>query len=934
MTGRRGVGAAAVALAAVAAAFALMGGQGLAVEVMEVVAGADGPEQVVLDAALYVPAGVSADEPAPAILLAHGFLSDRFAVDGFARDLAADGYVVLTWSARGFGASGGSIGLADPAREIADVSALVDLLAVRDEVVRDGSGDPRVAIVGASYGGGTALLAAAAEPRLDAVVASAAWHDLAESLAPNGVADGPPGILAVGWTSTLFTGSGLTSSLEGLLGNQGAVPVPAGPSEPPDPCGRFADEVCDLYLDAAVRGTLTGTYPEVLQRASPAGRLDAVVAPTLLLQGQQDTLFDLEASRRNAAEIAVGGAPVRLRWVPGGHGTVGGGRPTPMMRDEIDRWLDRWLHPSGAVGDDGLTPGGDRHEPVVPFTWTDEVSDVVRDHDHLPHAGSTADLGTEPDDGLGPDPNVGQRSWVLSADGRLVADADVDGGPLAGARSILSPAGGQPAAVSTLPGTGGLAGLLPSVDIPGQHVNFVTEPMADAVTLLGPPRLRLLLDGDADEIRLFVKLYDVAPGGGTILIQRSVTPVRVVDAPADVDLELGDVAHRLAPDHRLRLTIATTDQAFANLTEPAVVTISADPASSLLRVSTVPTTPAGGIGLPGAAVVVLAAILLLAVVIARRRRYRPAGYGAVDLPGDAPPIAIRGLTKRYADGHLAVDDLDLTVEAGQVVGLLGPNGAGKTSTLRMLLGLSTPDAGTIQIFGHDMRSGHPVLHHVGALVEGPGFSPELSGLTNLQLYWRAGDRPMEEADLPWALSVAELGDAIHKPVRTYSHGMKQRLAIAQALLGRPALLVLDEPTDGLDPEQIRGMRQLLARLGDEGHTVLVSSHLLAEVEQMCTHVVVVQRGRLRAAGPVAELVGTTQTVVIEADDRRAARDVLRTHLPDSDIEVSGAGLAVTLGTHDAADAVAWLVAAGVRVQAVTPRGTLEDAFLSLTGDQP
>ncbi len=913
MTGRRWVGVTAVlVLAGVSAAIAFTGGQDITVEAVEVAAVTDGPDRITLDGAVYVPDGVSVREPAAAILLAHGFLSDRSAVDGFARDLAADGYVVLTWSARGFGASGGSIGLADPSREIADVSTLIDVLAERDEVLQDDGGDPRVAIVGASYGGGTALLAAAAEPRLDAVVAAAAWHDLAASLAPNGVRDGPSGVLASGWTSLLFTATGLAAPVDGATGRTGPR------SGAGDPCGRFDDEICGTYIEAAVAGTLSPAADDVLGRVSPADRLGGVAAPTLLLQGQQDTLFDLAASRRNATEIAAGGAPVRLRWVPGGHETVGGGGPTDIMRAEIDDWLARWLPPTRPGGDDPALAGDGGSDPVVTFAWTDEAGGVVRDLDRLPVA--------DPDDG-------GGLRWTLSADGRLVAPDDAGAAPVAGSRSILSPPGGQPAALSTLPGAGGLAGLLPSADIPGQHVSFVSDPMPRAVTLLGPPRLRLELDGDGAEVRAFVKLYDQAPGGDATLIQRSVTPVRLTDVPATVDLDLADLAHRLAPDHRLRLTIATTDQAFANLTEPAEVTIATGPDAAVLRVPTVPTPPAGGIGPAGAILVVIAAIALLVLAVVFGRRSRPAGPAVVQT-GDARPIVIRGLTKRYADGHLAVDDLDLTVDSGQVVGLLGPNGAGKTSTLRMLLGLSRPDGGTIEVFGQAMRPGHPVLHHVGALVEGPGFSPELSGRTNLQLYWRAGGRPMAEADLPWALSVAELGDAIDKPVRTYSHGMKQRLAIAQALLGRPALLVLDEPTDGLDPEQIRGMRQLLARLGDEGHTVLVSSHLLAEVEQMCTHVVVVQRGRLRAAGRVAELVGTTQTVVIETDDRRAARDVLRSHLPDSDVEVSGAGLAVALGSHDAADVVAWLVAAGVRVQAVTPRGTLEDAFLSLTGDQP
>lgn len=899
-------------------------------------------ETLALDTALYLPRSAAVDAPVPAVLVAHGFLGDRRAVDGFARDLTAEGYAVLTWSARGFGRSEGSISLADPAREVADITELIEELATRDEVMQDGPGDPRVAIVGASYGGGTALQAAVAEPRLDAVVAIAAWHRLADALAPDGRVDAGPGILAAGWTSLLFTSSTLQSAFGagGRVGPDAPDDRGAGgaPGPPPATCGRFTTELCDLYSEAAVAGTLTPDGAARLDRASPAGRLGTVTAPTLLVQGQQDTLFGLAASRRNAAEIAASGTPVRLRWVPGGHETVGGGVPTGVVRGEAVAWLERWLAATGpsAGSDASGTSGASGDEtsragalpPVVPFTWTDQAADRPRDRQWLPGGDplESADAST--------------LRAMVSADGRLVVAADdrpPTGGPaVAGRRSLVSPPGGRPAALSTLPGVGGvggLAGLLPSADIPGQHVSFTTEPFAEAMTLLGPPSLRLTVDADTDEARVFVKLHDVAPDGSATLLQAAVTPVRVTDPPATLDLALADVAHRLARDHRLRLTIAATDQAFANLTRPTTVHLALDPATSLLRLPTVSPGPGGGGGSFGGRPGAVASIVLVAAIgVVLARRWRPGGLDAVTV-GHAPPIEIRGLTKRYADGNLAVDDLDLTVEAGQVVGLLGPNGAGKTSTLRMLVGLVAADAGTIRIFGHDLRPGHPVLHHVGVLVEGPGFSPELSGRANLELYWRAGGRTLAEADLPWALGVAELGDAIDKPVRTYSHGMKQRLAVAQALLGRPSLLVLDEPTDGLDPEQIRSMRELLARLGDEGHTVLVSSHLLAEVEQMCTHVVVVQRGQLRAAGPVADLVGTTQTVVIRTEDRLAARAVLRDHVPDSDIEVSGAGLAVTLGTHEAADLVGWLVAAGQRVQAVTPRGTLEDAFLSLTGDR-
>ncbi|WP_343947743.1 ABC transporter ATP-binding protein, partial [Nonomuraea longicatena] len=221
------------------------------------------------------------------------------------------------------------------------------------------------------------------------------------------------------------------------------------------------------------------------------------------------------------------------------------------------------------------------------------------------------------------------------------------------------------------------------------------------------------------------------------------------------------------------------------------------------------------------------------------------------------PLEISGLTKAYRNGFRAVDDLSFRVESGQVLGLLGPNGAGKTTTLRMTMGLIHPDGGEIRIFGEQVLPGAPVLSRLGSFVEGPGFLPHLSGRENLELYWAATGRPRERAHFAEALEIAGLGDALSRAVRTYSQGMRQRLAIAQAMLGLPDLLVLDEPTNGLDPPQIKEMREVLKRYARDGRTVIVSSHLLAEVEQTCTHVVVMHRGRLVASGPVAQLLASS-----------------------------------------------------------------------------
>ncbi len=218
------------------------------------------------------------------------------------------------------------------------------------------------------------------------------------------------------------------------------------------------------------------------------------------------------------------------------------------------------------------------------------------------------------------------------------------------------------------------------------------------------------------------------------------------------------------------------------------------------------------------------------------------------------PIVIEDLTKRYASDVLAVDHLDLAVERGSVFGLLGPNGAGKTTTMRMLVGLIRPTSGRVCLFDEVIKPGAAVLRRVGVLVEGPGFVPHLSGRKNLELFWRAGRAPMSEANLDEVLDIADLGHAADRKYKTYSHGMRQRLGLAQALLGSPDLLILDEPTDGLDPQQMRAVREVLRRVAASGTTVLVSSHLLGEVEQVCDHVAVMDNGRLVTVGAVSDLL--------------------------------------------------------------------------------
>jgi ABC-2 type transport system ATP-binding protein len=297
------------------------------------------------------------------------------------------------------------------------------------------------------------------------------------------------------------------------------------------------------------------------------------------------------------------------------------------------------------------------------------------------------------------------------------------------------------------------------------------------------------------------------------------------------------------------------------------------------------------------------------------------------------PVLLRGLTKRYKGGVLAVDHLDLSVEEGQVLGLLGPNGAGKTTTLRMLLGLALPDTGEVSIYGQRIVPGAPILSQVGVLVDSPGFVPHLSGLANLRMWWEAGGRPWSEADLDTALEVADLGEAISRKYRTYSHGMKQRLGLAQAVLGRPRLLVLDEPTSGLDPQQMRQVREAISTMARAGTTVLLSSHLLSEVEQVCTHVAVLDKGKLVSAGTVSETVGATSSVYLEVTDVPAARQVLSRLSGVGSVSESRGGLSVELTGLPRHELVNALVRAGVGVETIQARNTLEDAFVELVGDR-
>lgn len=809
----------------------------------------------------------------PAVLVGHGFGGSKDDVREQAEQLARDGYAVLTWSARGFGASTGQIGLNDPAREVKDVRRLLDWLAARPEVLLDKAGDPRVGVTGASYGGAVSLLAAGYDARVDAIAPQITYWNLADALFPDGV-------FKKLWAGIFFSSG---------AGDKGEGSASAS-------CGRFSPEVCALYQRVAVAGKPDAAARTLLESRSPSAVGARIKVPALIVQGQSDSLFTLAQSDAMARTIAANGAPVAVDWTAGGHD--GGDRETDRVEARIATWFDRHLKPDTTVA-------------------------------------------------TGPAFRVSRTGGVDSTDGRATlrgATADAYPGLAAGpvavalsgpAQSFANPAGANPPAVSAVPGVGGglsqlsSLGLGLSVDFPGQFAAFDARPQTQPVRITGAPTVRIRVTSTATDgsAVLFAKVYDVGPDGRQqVLPAQLVAPVRVERASLgrELALTLPAVDHEVAAGHRLRLVLAATDLGYASPVAPATYTVSV---ASPLTVPTAPAVTSRATGLPwwvwglplaGAAV---AGVLLLT---ARRRTATPPP--APELAD--VPLQITGLTKKYKGGdRYSVRDLSFRVEQGQVLGLLGPNGAGKTTTLRMLMGLITPDEGEIRVFGHAIRPGAPVLSRVGAFVEGAGFLPHLSGRENLDLYWKATGRPAEDAHVDEALRIANLGGALERAVRTYSQGMRQRLAIAQAMLGLPDLLILDEPTNGLDPPQIREMREVMIRYAAGGRTVIVSSHLLAEVEQSCTHLVVMDRGGLVQAGPVEEITGSDDTLLVTVDGP----------VPDEVVEKLAAvrveaGLLVPLNGTTPTALIAELLRLEVPVTGVGPHRRLEDAFLTLIGE--
>ena len=753
---------------------------------------------VSIDTSLYIPSKT----PAPAILIAHGFGGSKDSVASDAQYFASKGYVVLTWTARGFGKSTGQISMNAQDGEVADTRALISYLSKSKYVTQDKADDPRVGIMGGSYGGANALLSASADSRIDAVIADITWSDLAQGLFPQSVAgSSQSGVFKKVWAGTFFSAVSLQSA---YLGE----------------CGSFTQAWCDAYRSAVINGAPSQKERALLASVSPINFLSTLNAPTLLSQGQADSLFPLSESVRTADAIKKANPqlPLSMIWHAGGHD--GGTDQSEYLRTQYLNWFKKHLSKA------------DVEFPTFQFTKTNG-SISLQDSTVIPKVFSSNQLPTQ----------ASQKQLPL----------------LTPTVAASYPIGGIPSAISSLPGIGSAGALASRVVstfsgfspafLPAQSGLLESAPLSEPISFVGPSTIKLRITSTTGDATLFFSLVTKSPSGAITQPNGVVAPVRLSDIPqggVDVIVNLPAVIMDVSVGDVVAVGVSTTDQGYDLPKLASFYSI------SVLSPLTYGAIDASASNSSRANLVwpILAFVIFIgAFVYVRLRRPKIAPS---DLESTAL-VEVKNLGKVYKDGYRAVADLSFTVERGQVVGLLGPNGAGKTTTLRMVMGLIFPTEGSIYMDGKAVYPGSPALSNLGSFVEGPGFLPHLSGRENLSLYWRSIGRDGEQY-LDDVVAITKLGTALDKKVRSYSQGMRQRLAIAQAMLGMPDLLVLDEPTNGLDPQQIAEMRDVLRDYASTGRTVIISSHLLAEVQQTCSHVVLMHRGQLIAFGPMKKIL--------------------------------------------------------------------------------
>nr|WP_218862531.1 alpha/beta fold hydrolase [Actinopolyspora biskrensis] len=901
----------------------------------------DGPQRqqrVQLDLTLFVPSST----PAPAVVLAHGFTGDESDLAGPARRLAARGFTVLTYSSRGFGDSTGKIALNSPDYEVTDARQLLDWMARQPEIATQDEGDPLVGVGGTSYGGALSMLLAGSDPRVDAIAPMATYNDLSETMLPNAAsrnpipastaahgAEGVPGVFRHLWARKLFemaTGdptSGSTSPPSTTSSSSTAPPPSTAPGDEPLTCENFVEQLCRAYTELARTGEAGESTSRMLAAASPSSVTDNIDVPTLLVQRQDNALFGLEQADANARQITAAGGTVKMLWVDE---RAGRGFP-PSVWEQVGDWFSRHLHEAGGAR-------GDR--PTASFSYqlaekTDEGSETER-----------STLVAERYPGL-EEKSVPRFALPLRG----------------GATKVINPPGGSanspPAprnndSAEEDGASSGVATSPPNTPSPegderpaAQTAVFESRRSEQDVRITGVPQTELSVTsvpgqpGD-DTAVLFARLLDVGPDGSRTPLGGSSAAIRVTDlaengAPGTVDVALPPTVHTLKSGHRLRLRLSTTDAAYSSPEEAAVHRV-APAGRNTISLPSVPAEPVEETSPPygaligiGTFTILIIAGTVLAIRFERSRR-RPPEPELTHVP-----LSVEGVGKSYPRSPDAVRDLSVRVEPGQIVGLLGPNGAGKTTLLRIVLGLTRAEEGRVRIFGHGITPSAPVLSRVGGVVESPGLLPHLTGLENLRSHWEATGRPLEQARLDEVVRIAALGEFANHKARTYGPGMRQRVALAQAMLGMPDLLVLDEPMNALDPAHTQRMREVIREYASTGRSVLLSSHLLDEVEKTCTHVVVLREGRRVAGGTTEELIAADSVTAFHVDQPERAARTLEGIEGIGKVEVRSDAVYAELAGHPTALAVNALVNSEVSINRVGPHRKLEDAFLELVGEE-
>jgi predicted acyl esterase len=509
---------------------------------------------------LYVPTSSSAVNPVPAVLTTNGFGGSKADQAPLAKYLAPRGYVVLSYSGLGFGGSGCNIELDDPDWDGKAASQLISFLGRQPEIVKDGPDDPRVGMIGGSYGGGVQFSTASIDRRLDTIVPVITWNDLAYSLAPNNNGanfvhtDSPPGVLKHQWTE-LFFADGLTQPVS----NPSSTPVP------PSSCPGFDPRVCQANAESAAAGYPTPDTISLLRHASMVSFSHNVRIPTMLMQGEGDSLFTINEAVANYNELRSNHVPVKLVMQSWGHSnstpapgevsytSTANGYETLL----IQSWFDRYL----------------KHKPVS----TGPQVEYFRDWVNYNRSGSA-----EPAYGTAPSWPVGHDlSLYLSGDGSLEPSANK---VVAGSQTFVNPPNGEPASYSETSAVQTMSPFsqLPPTDPPGTFASFTTAPLSGAVDSVGVPVVSFHLSDPAasgvnaaTEPVLFGKIYDVAASGSKTLVERLVAPIRA-DPSGNVVMTLPGIVHRYGAGDRLQLVLAATDQAYVGSRVPDTLTITVD----------------------------------------------------------------------------------------------------------------------------------------------------------------------------------------------------------------------------------------------------------------------------------------------------------------------------------------------------------------------